>query len=354
MQNPVLASVKFFLAVYISISIFLSPGCTGETEAIASRPAFHNKPVAGNTKVEKKDTALFPAFDTIAFNSKMQALANGDTSGLWPVRSVYPRPGAIFPFNRVVTYYGNLYSKLMGALGEYPEDEMLNRLQAEAKKWQMADTSTPVIPALHYIAITAQSAPGREGKYILRMPHAQIDTVLRMAGKINGLVFIDIQVGLSTVQNELRFFEEYLKKPNVHLGIDPEFSMKGGQRPGSIIGTFDAGDVNYASEYLASLVKKYNLPPKVLVVHRFTRDMVKNYKAIKLSPEVQIVMDMDGWGLKEKKIYTYYQFIHPEPVQFTGFKIFYKNDTKKVNAAREMQPEDVLQLKPRPVYIQYQ
>jgi hypothetical protein len=82
--------------------------------------------------------------------------------------------------------------------------------------------------------------------------------------------------------------------------------------------------------------------------------MVKNYKDIKLSPEVQIVMDMDGWGEMPRKIGTYYRFIHPEPVQFTGFKIFYKNDTKKVNAEREMQPEDVLKLKPRPIYIQYQ
>jgi hypothetical protein len=39
-------------------------------------------------------------------------------------------------------------------------------------------------------------------------------------------------------------------------------------------------------------------------------------------------------------------------VQFTGFKLFYKNDKKGGGAL--MSPEDVLALEPRPVYIQYQ
>ncbi len=86
----------------------------------------------------------------------------------------------------------------MGALGEYPEKEMTRRLLAEVKKWTLADSTTPAIPALHYIAVTAQMSPGKEGKYILRMPFAQIDTILKMAKPINALVFIDIQIGLST------------------------------------------------------------------------------------------------------------------------------------------------------------
>jgi hypothetical protein len=82
--------------------------------------------------------------------------------------------------------------------------------------------------------------------------------------------------------------------------------------------------------------------------------MVTNYKQIKLRPEVQIIMDMDGWGPPAKKVGTYKSFIYPEPVQFTGFKIFYKNDTERVGMKQEMQPEDLLKLKPRPMYIQYQ
>ena len=47
-----------------------------------------------------------------------------------------------------------------------------------------------------------------------------------------------------------------------------------GTSAGSKIGQMDASDVNYAIEQLAKLVDDKNLPPKVLVVHRFTRSMV--------------------------------------------------------------------------------
>jgi len=41
-----------------------------------------------------------------------------------------------------------------------------------------------------------------------------------------------------------------------------------------------------------------------------------------------------------------------EPVQFTGFKLFYHNDTKKGDPL--LTPKDVLRLIPQPLYIQYQ
>ncbi len=295
----------------------------------------------------------FPPLDTALYNQLVKLNANGDSSGRWPVNGPYPLPGAIFPFKRVVAYYGNLYSKQMGILGELPEQQMLDKLMGEVKEWQKADTSTEVIPALHYIAITAQQAPGSAGKYRLRMPFKEIDKVLKMAEKINALVFLDIQVGLSTLQQEMPEFEPYLKMPHVHFGIDPEFSMKGGQAPGKVVGTFDATDINYATEYLAKIVKQYNLPPKILVVHRFTKNGVTNAKQIKLRPEVQVIMDMDGWGHHARKINTYRQFIYPEPVQFAGFKIFYKNDLRE-KGGHIMSPAELLQLKPQPLYIQYQ
>jgi hypothetical protein len=67
---------------------------------------------------------------------------------------------------------------------------------------------------------------------------------------------------------------------------------------------------------------------------------------------VQMVMHMDGWGVPAKKITAYNQFIYKEPVEYTGLKLFYKNDTK--NSGRLLTPQELLNLKPRPVYIQYQ
>jgi len=81
--------------------------------------------------------------------------------------------------------------------------------------------------------------------------------------------------------------------------------------------------------------------------------MITNYQQIKLNPEVQVVMDMDGWGGQARKITSYRDYIWKEPVQFTGFKLFYKNDFRQPNS-RMLTPEEVLKLKPQPVYIQYQ
>ena len=267
--------------------------------------------------------------------------------------TVYPNARAILPFKRVVAYYGNFYSKAMGVLGEYPADQMLAQLASTTAMWAAADPSTPAVPAIHYIAVVAQATAGKDGKYILRMPDDQIEHALDLANQIQGLVFLDVQVGLSTLQTELPMLEKYLKMPQVHLAIDPEFSMKYGNRPGTVIGTFDAADINYAAEYLAGLVRENHLPPKMLVIHRFTQAMVTNYKKIQPLPEVQIVMDMDGFGSKELKTGTYTRVIYPEPVQFTGIKLFYKNDSRPPSTGL-FTPAEVLKLTPAPIYIQYQ
>ena len=293
--------------------------------------------------------------DTASYNKKIVALANGDTTGRWPVKGQpYPLTGAILPNKRIVAYYGNLFSKKMGILGELPPKEMLARLDEEVRKWEKADSVTPVQPALHYIAVVAQGSAGKDGKFRYRMPDKQIDSVLAIAAmRKNMIVFLDIQVSLSKITDELPQLEKYLKMPNVHLGIDAEFSMKDGSKPGSKIGTYDAADINYCSDYLAKLVKDNNLPPKVFTIHRFTQRMITNYQNIKLHPEVQIVMHMDGWGPPELKKGTYRFFINKEAVQFTGFKLFYKNDIKK-EPKRMMTPDELMKLKPIPSYIQYQ
>ena len=271
----------------------------------------------------------------------------------WPVNGPAPLPGAILPHKRIVAYYGNPKSKKMGALGEYPKDEMLRRLKVEVAKWEKADPSLPVQPALHLVAVVAQGEPGTSGKYRMIHPDELVNEVYGWAKEGNGILFIDIQTGHSNIRDILPRFEWILKNPDVHLGMDPEFNLiKSGKIPCKKIGTYDAADVNYAAGFLRDLVKKYNLPPKVLIVHRFTRDMVTNARRIQPSPEVQVVMNMDGWGAPWLKRDSYRDYIISEPVQYTGFKLFYHNDTKKGDAL--MTPQDLLRLNPKPVYIQYQ
>lgn len=311
---------------------------------------------------EKKEEKKVATLDKKAYDAKMLYLAHVDptatstatSSRLWPVTDTpYPLAGALLPFNRIVAYYGNFYSKGMGVLGEYPKEEMLAKLRAEKAAWEAADPETPVVLAIDYIDVTAQGSAGKDGKYRLRMPDSQIDYALELANEVNGIVILDIQVGFSTLQEELPLLETYLSMPNVHLAIDPEFSMKGSEPPGHVIGTFSSADINYAATYLQSLVQKNNLPPKVLIVHRFTQNMMTGYQNIQPLPEVQVVIDMDGWGFGAKKINTYNTVVYPEPVQFTGFKLFYKNDLK-APSTRMLTPAEILELTPSPSFIQYQ
>jgi hypothetical protein len=270
----------------------------------------------------------------------------------WPVRGPAPLPGSILPDRRIVCYYGNPNSTRMGALGEYPKDDMLARLRRQIGAWEQADPSLPVQPCLHLVAVVAQGEPGRSGHYRSIMQDETVQMVYDWAREVNGIFIVDIQVGTDDIRSILPRFEWILKNPDVHLAIDPEFYMKDGSRPGARIGTMDAADINYASDYLAGLVREHNLPPKVLVIHRFTQRMVTNHQNIRLRPEVQVVMHMDGWGQPWLKRDSYRDYVVREPVQYAGFKIFYHNDTR--NGSQLMTPQDLLKLHPAPVYVQYQ
>jgi len=62
---------------------------------------------------------------------------------------------------------------------------------------------------------------------------------------------------------------------------------------------------------------------------------------------------MDGWGTVERKKGTYNLVANQEPVQFTGYKIFYYNDLKAPSTGLTT-PQQVLDLTPSPIFIQYQ
>ncbi|MCM2358074.1 MAG: hypothetical protein NDI77_07990 [Geobacteraceae bacterium] len=364
--SPSIRTVAFLLLAPLAMS-----GCTDDksrngaaAEPLKKENAAPAEPAAAGfavtTTATRKDAKAFPNASSAAAASaapKVKHNAGEDPAFAkqcgWPVKCPKPLPGSILPQKRIVAYYGNPLSKRMGALGEYPKDEMLRRLKGEVASWEKADPSTPVQPALHLIAVVAQGEPGKAGKYRMVMPDTVVNQVYGWAREANALLFIDIQTGHDDIRTILPRFEWLLKNPDVHLGIDPEFNLiKSGKKPGSKIGTYDAADVNYVSGYLAELVRKHNLPPKVLTVHRFTRNGVTNARSIVLRPEVQIVMHMDGWGAPWLKRDSYKDYVVAEPVQFTGFKLFYHNDTKKGDPL--MTPRDLLKLNPRPVYIQYQ
>lgn len=270
-----------------------------------------------------------------------------------PVARVWPAPpaplaGALLPAQRIIAFYGNPNSKRMGVLGALPPAQMLAALDSVAKHWAKADSTVTVRPALHLIVTVAQAHAGADGGYRRRETEEMIGRVIGWARPRGWLIFLDVQAGRSTVQAELPRLVKYLAEPDVHLALDPEFTMPAGKVPGRVIGTMDAATVNHAVDLLGHLVDSLSLPPKVLVVHRFTDRMLTNAEQIKRDPRVQVVVDMDGFGSPELKRATWRRVIIREPVQYTGFKLFFKNDQPM------MEPKQVIQLWPAPHYIQYQ
>ncbi|HEU0298296.1 MAG TPA: hypothetical protein VFR37_02555 [Longimicrobium sp.] len=270
----------------------------------------------------------------------------------WYPRMPEFRDGVLLPCNRIVVYYGNPSSRQMGALGQYPRDEMLQRLGRQVDQWRQADPGTPVIPGLHLIAVVAQGDAGPSGHYRAQMRDRAVDSIYQMARSINGILFLDVQVGTDDIRNIMPRFDEFLKRPDVHFAVDPEFYMRGGVVPGRRIGTMYAADINWVMDHLTQIVQQNNLPPKVLIIHRFTRNMVPDVQNVRLRPEVQLVMHMDGWGAPWLKYDSYRDYVVAYPAQFTGWKNFYHNDTKKGDPLTT--PQDLLQLWPEPLYIQYQ
>ncbi|MDB5204316.1 MAG: hypothetical protein JWP09_344 [Candidatus Taylorbacteria bacterium] len=362
----IIGQINFSSTVYlISDSSLASTGTTTETNGIIPKvvptldKVLYDKgmlALANIPLISKCTTTVATSTPKTATSTKLKTIktcASVPAKSDWPTKTVYPNAGALLPFNRIVAYYGNFYSTKMGVLGEYPENVLIPKLQGEVQKWTAADPTTPVIPAVDYIVSTAQGSAGDDGKYRLRMPDAQIQKAIDLANKIGGIVFLDIQTGQSTFEAEIPLLKKYLELPNVHLALDPEFNMKPGQKPGTRIGSIDASNVNFAAQFLAKIVQDNNLTPKILVVHRFTEGMVTHTENIKPLPEVQVVMDMDGWGGPAHKKAAYNEVIDNYPVQFTGLKLFYKNDLRTPSPGM-MTTSQVLNLSPKPSYIQYQ
>ncbi len=255
------------------------------------------------------------------------------------------------PSHRIVAYYGNPLSAGMGVLAWYPPEVMMAHLQAQADAYAQVDPGHPVVPAVDLVADVAQGSPGAHGAYRLRMPYSMIGDELALARRHHAILILDVQVGRSTVADEVPYFLPYLSQPDVMLALDPEFDMPPGEVPGRWIGTMSASEINWAVQYVSDLVTRLHLPPKIVIVHQFTPGMVPDWRGIHLAPGVQFVMDTDGYGGQGIKHANYQQYIADQPVppvRYGGIKLFYKYD---VNL---MTPAEVVALQPPPSLVVYQ
>lgn len=247
----------------------------------------------------------------------------------------------------LVTWYGNPWSERMGILGRLDGDALAAGLKKQAAAYA-AVTDKRVIPAYELVTIIGQPQPGRDGGYRRRESHAVIERTLKAARAAGFKLILDVQTGHSSVLSELSYLAPYLQEPDVYLALDPEFSMGDGGVPGERIGQMRADDVNDAIDVLEYVQERYRLPRKVLMVHQFTMAMLPDKEKIWSSPALDIVLVADGFGAPALKRHTYSMVLRQHALPFSGFKLFYIQDTDL------LQPSQVLALTPAPSVVIYQ
>jgi hypothetical protein len=258
--------------------------------------------------------------------------------------------GALLPHYRILSFYGHPLNNTMGILGEYPKDKegLLAKLREEAANYEAADPSHPVLPAFEVIASVGQNWPAENNTYLMHTGADIIDEYAAFCEQNGLLLILDVQIGHSTVKAEIESVRKWLEKPFVHLALDPEFATPKGVAPGSDIGGIDASDVAYAQDALGQIVDQHGLPPKILIVHRFTEGMLRNDSKLEAVPGVQLVIDFDGYGEPAIKQELFRVFTGDRGVQLAGIKLFYHQDSPLLT------PAEVVGLKPSPVLVIYQ
>lgn len=268
---------------------------------------------------------------------------------LVPTPTAVPRPVGLLPQHRILSFYGNPLAAQMGILGEVPPEQMLAKLKQQIAAYSANDASRPLVPALELVTPAAQGWAGDDGLYRARMKPEVVEQVANWAEANNALLILDVQIGLSNVPEEVDALMPYLKRPYVHLALDPEFAIPSGRIPGEVVGSLDASTIDGAVRTLSDLVASEHLPPKILIIHRFTDSMVTNAWEISHSdPNVQIIVTMDGFGPPGLKLAQYRNYVRDQGVAFSGIKLFYHHDVPLLT------PPQVLNLDPSPDLVIYQ
>lgn len=270
---------------------------------------------------------------------------NTETGSSPPKPLELPRGGrTLFPRYRVVAFAGAPQNRNLGALGVGPLPRAVGRLRREAGRYRRGRRR--ILPALDLIATIALSYPGRGGLYRQRQRPRVIARYLRAARRAKALLVLDIQSGRSTFPREVRHLRRWLREPDVAVALDPEWNVGPGGVPAQQLGHVRARTVNAVSRYLARIVRRYRLPQKLLIVHRFTEPMIRG--RLRPAAGVPLSINIDGFGTRAEKRAVYRRLARRRRGIHYGFKVFYEEDT------RRMSPRQVLRLRPKPDVVIYE
>ncbi len=266
-------------------------------------------------------------------------------------QATLPRGGReVLPRYRLVGYTGVTGASTLGRLGTGPLDQRVAEIERQAKPYA---AGREILPVVEVIATVVQGGPGHDGKYRIRLTDAQIAKYHKAARKHRAVLLLNLQPGRSEFITEAKAFEKWLKQPDVGVALDPEWAMDRRQRPGGVYGHTTGAELDVVAHYLAGLVKRYDLPEKVMVYHQVARSVVRRESGLKAHHGVVLIKSADGLGHPGAKKNTYRVVNKSTPTYVhAGFKLFFTEDRR--HGVRLMTPQEVLALKPRPEYVMYE
>lgn len=251
--------------------------------------------------------------------------------------------------NTIVAYYGSPLSEKMGILGRYSKEQIAQMVKETAAQYDAVNGKDGVIPAFYIIYGTCW--PGGEIGYL---DDAILIDYIKYAQSAGMLVFVDHQIGKYPVRAAMDRILPFLRYPNVHLAIDPEWRTL---TPMKEIGSITAQELNDAQDYMDAYIREHNIPGiRMLVVHQFADKMIQaRQTVVSHRDRVILIHTADGFGSPQMKKSTYQRNANASNMPVKGFKLFFKSDFPLAGFdAPLMSPAEVMQLDPRPSLIMYQ
>lgn len=255
----------------------------------------------------------------------------------------------LFPGRHIVATYGHPGIAPLGVMGEDDPEGAVKRAKDYVKQYEkLADDK--VIPAFEIIASVAQASPGPRGDYSEPAPVEVLKPYVEEMTKAGGYVIIDLQPGSADFLEQAKIYEELLKLPNVGLALDAEWKMLPGQVPATEVGHVEIEEVNRVAKWLADLIRENNLPQKMLMLHQFQLQMIRDREKLDLThPELAVVLHADGHGTAEQKFETWNVLLQDlQPEVFEAWKNFIDEDQPMFT------PEETMNIEPRPWVVTYQ
>jgi hypothetical protein len=271
-----------------------------------------------------------------------------ETVSLDPTATEEVVEGSLLPEHRILLIYGLPGDASYGMLANYDNLRLLEFLRGKIAEYQALDPNRPIIIGLQVVASAAQKTPGSDGSYLRDTSVTTIYQYIEFTRAHRMLLFLDVQIGRRIVPDDVQRMGRYLQEPHVHLGIDPEFDVGRTEIPTQDIGKTTAADIRWVQEYLAGIAFDFGLPPKILIVHQFTDEMVVNRPLLRPVHGVQLVMNVSLWGNVDQKTAAYRALVADNPIEFGGIMISGAWDSPPMTV------EDVINLPNAPAVVIYQ